>query len=122
MLSAIWRRWGMRPLALALISGFVVVLPGVLAALPAAAGQYQLDPGAAAWIDTGTYQYTTIIIENLDQKPGRLTIAEGRSIAIPPGERVELYHQYGGSYVAVANEGQARLQVTSIYLERPRLP
>ena len=70
----------------------------LLVNLPAAAGGFRLEPGAATRLDTGERQnYTTVIITNPDAAPGRLTLGApiGRIVEVPARGQVELYGAYG---------------------------
>jgi len=97
----------------------------MLASLPAMAGGYRLEPGAATRIDTGERQnYTTITIANPDAVPGRLMLDApvGRVVDVPARGQVELYGAYGTGTVGVTNTGPSRLEIVTRYMERPRWP
>lgn len=97
----------------------------LLIAVPAMAGGFRLEPGAATRIDTGERQhYTTITITNPDAVPGRLALEApiNRIIEVPARGEVELYGAYGTRAIAVTNTGSSRLQILTRYMETPRLP
>lgn len=94
-------------------------------AQPAAAGAYQIEPGATLRVDTGERQsYTTITITNPEASPGRLSFDApvGQTVDVPANGRIELYGQYGRPSVSVTNTGPVRLRVLTRYMEVPRLP
>lgn len=110
------RRWAFPLFAAAML---------ISAALPAEAGSFRLEPGAATRIDTGErQQYTTITIVNPGAAPSRLILDApvNREVEIPAGETVELYGLYNRSSVAVRNSGQSRLEIVTRYMETWRLP
>lgn len=103
----------------------VLLAIAVMAAGPARAGAFRLEPGAATRLDTGErQQYTTITITNLGTVPGRLIldVPVSRDVEIPAGGTVELYGPYSRGTVAVTNAGPTRLYVVTRYLETWRQP
>lgn len=112
---------GRRRYAVSLLAAAMLAL----AALPAEAGGFRLEPGAATRIDTGErQQYTTITISNPGAAPGRLVLDApvSREVEIPAGGTVELYGLYNRGNVAVANTGPTRLEVVTRYMETWRAP
>jgi len=107
------------------IGGLLLLLLATLPALPAAAGQTLLEPGASDSIDTGERgNYTTVTIRNLGDQPGRVDFDApiGRSVEVPAGGEVALYGNYGRPAVRAVNRGPTRLRIVTRYMESFRAP
>lgn len=108
---------------------FAASMMAVLAAAPAQAGSYLVQPGATLQIDVAERgSYTTILVVNNGSTAGSLQIPAGSAaIAVPANGRIELYDRYsngpiGNATVAVTNSGSVPLQVISRYSVRLPLP
>jgi hypothetical protein len=115
------------PFAVSLLSAIASV--ALLAAAPAQAGSYVVQPGATAQIDVAERGgYTTVVIVNNGSTVGSLQLpAGGSTVTVPANGRTELYDRYsngsiGNAYIAVRNTGSMPLQVITRYAVRVPLP
>jgi hypothetical protein len=105
------------------------VLAASLAAAPAQAGSFIVQPGATTQIDVAERNnYTTIVVTNGSNVAGSLQIpAGGATVAVPANGKIELYDRYssgpiGNAVMAVTNTGSVPLRVISQYSVRLPLP
>ncbi len=110
-------------------AALAVTLAAGLAAAPAQAGSFVVQPGATAQVDVAERGgYTTIVVVNKNSTAGSLQIPSGAAaVAVPANGRTELYDRYsngpiGNATVAVTNTGSVPLQVISRYNVRLPLP
>lgn len=115
------------PFAVSLLSA--IASAALLAAAPAQAGSYVVQPGATAQIDVAERGgYTTVVIVNSAGTAGSLQLpAGGSTVTVPANGSTELYDRYssgpiGNAYVAVHNTGSVPLQVITRYAVRVPLP
>lgn len=110
-------------------AALAAVLATSLAAAPAQAGSFVVQPGATTQIDVAERNnYTTIIVINGGNAAGSLQLpAGGATVAVPANGKIELYDRYssgpiGNAVVAVTNTGSVPLRVISQYSVRLPLP
>lgn len=107
----------------------VVAFATGMAAAPAQAGGFLVQPGATTNVDVAERNgYTTIVVTNSSSAAGSLQIpAGGATVAVPANGKIELYDRYssgptGNAVVAVTNTGSVPLRVVSQYSVRIPLP